>query len=79
MLISSVIAVSIACANVATRMWYRMGADGAFPKWFGKVHPIRKTPVNAIIAQWVLADRDRRRAHDHRLRRHAGRRRRPDR
>ena len=55
MLISSVIAVSIACANVSTRMWYRMGTDGAFPRWFGKVHPVRKTPTNAIIAQWVLA------------------------
>ncbi len=55
MLVSSVIAVSIACANVSTRMWYRMGDDGAFPKWFGRVHPTRKTPVNAIIAQWVLA------------------------
>ena len=55
MLVSSVIAVSIACANVGTRMYYRMGADGAFPKWFGVVHPTRKTPVNAIIAQWVLA------------------------
>jgi amino acid transporter len=55
MLVSSVIAVSIACGNVSTRMWYRMGADGAFPRWFGKVHATRKTPVNAIIAQWVLA------------------------
>jgi len=55
MLVSSVIAVSIACANMSTRMWYRMGTDGAFPRWFGKVHPVRKTPVNAIIAQWVLA------------------------
>jgi amino acid transporter len=55
MLVSSVIAVSIACANVGTRMWYRMGVDGAFPKWFAKVHPERKTPINAIIAQWVLA------------------------
>jgi amino acid transporter len=55
MLCSSVVAVSIACANVGTRMWYRMGEDGAFPKWFAKVHPTRKTPVNAIIAQWVLA------------------------
>ena len=55
MLVSSVIAVSIACANVSTRMWYRMGADGAFPKWFGRVDPVRKTPVNAIIAQWVLS------------------------
>jgi amino acid transporter len=55
MLVSSVIAVSIACANVGTRMYYRMGADGAFPKWFGVVHPTRRTPVNAILAQWVLA------------------------
>ena len=55
MLVSSVIAVSIACGNVSTRMWYRMGTDGAFPKWFGKVHPVRKTPTNAIFAQWVLA------------------------
>ncbi|HEX7472705.1 MAG TPA: APC family permease [Candidatus Limnocylindrales bacterium] len=55
MLVSSVIAVSIACANVGTRMWYRMGVDGAFPKWFAKVHPEYRTPVNAIIAQWVLA------------------------
>jgi amino acid transporter len=55
MLVSSVIAVSIACANVGTRMWYRMGVDGAAPKWFAKVHPEHKTPSNAIIAQWVLA------------------------
>jgi amino acid transporter len=55
MLCSSVVAVSIACANVGTRMWYRMGIDGAFPKWFGKVHPTRQTPVNAILAQWILA------------------------
>ena len=55
MLVSSTIAVSIACANVSTRMWYRMGLDGAFPKWFAKVHPVRKTPQNAILAQWILA------------------------
>lgn len=55
MLCSSVVAVSIACANVGTRMWYRMGLDGAFPKWFAKVDPVRKTPINAIVAQWVLA------------------------
>ena len=55
MLISSVTAVSIACANVGTRMWWRMGQDGALPKWFAKVHPVRKTPTNAIIAQWIVA------------------------
>jgi amino acid transporter len=55
MLVSSVIAVSIACANVGTRMWYRMGVDGAAPKWFAKVHPVYQTPVNSILAQWILA------------------------
>jgi amino acid transporter len=55
MLVSSVIAVSIACGNVSTRMWYRLGSDGAFPKWFGKVHPTRRTPTNAITAQWILS------------------------
>ncbi len=55
MLVSSTIAVSIACANVSTRMWYRMGADGAFPKWFAKINPTHRTPVNAILAQLVLA------------------------
>jgi len=55
MLVSSVCAVSIACANVSTRMWWRMGQDGAFPKWFGRVDSVRKTPVNAILAQWVLS------------------------
>ncbi len=44
MLVSSVVAVSIACANVGTRMWFRMGEDGAFPKWFAKVHPDPQDP-----------------------------------
>ena len=55
MLVSSVIAVSIACANVGTRMWYRMGVDGAAPEVVRQGPPERKTPVNAIFAQWILA------------------------
>lgn len=54
MLMSSTIAVSIACANVSTRMWYKMGLDGAFPKWFAKVHPVYRTPTNAILFQLLL-------------------------
>jgi amino acid transporter len=51
---SSVLAVSLATANVSTRMWYALGRNGAFPKFFSKVHPVYKTPTNAIFAQLAL-------------------------
>ncbi len=52
---SSVLAVCLATANVGTRMWYGMGRSGSFPKWFAKVHPVHKTPTNAIFAQLALS------------------------
>ena len=51
---SSTLAVSLATANVSTRMWYALGRNGAFPKLFSKVHPVYKTPTNAIFAQLAL-------------------------
>src|SRR5438128_269455 len=51
---SSTLAVTLATANVTTRMWYSMGRNGAFPKLFAKVHPAYKTPTNAIFAQYGL-------------------------
>jgi len=51
---SSTLAVSLATANVSTRMWYALGRNGAFPKLFAKVHPGYKTPTNAIFAQYAL-------------------------
>ena len=51
---SSTLAVSLATANVSTRMWYALGRNGAFPKLFAKVHPVNKTPTNAIFAQYAL-------------------------
>jgi amino acid transporter len=51
---SSTLAVSLATANVSTRMWYALGRNGAFPKLFAKVHPVHKTPTNAIFAQLAL-------------------------
>src|SRR6266852_5192139 len=51
---SSTLAVMLATANVSTRMWYSMGRNGAFPKFFAKVHPTYKTPTNAIFAQLTL-------------------------
>lgn len=52
--LNSVAAVSIACANVGTRMWYSMARSGSFPSALAKVHPVHKTPSNAILAQMFL-------------------------
>jgi amino acid transporter len=52
--LNSVAAVSIACANVGTRMWYSMARSGSFPKELAKVHPVHKTPTSAILVQMGL-------------------------
>ena len=52
--LNSVVAVSIACANVGTRMWYSMARSGSFPKALAAVHPKHKTPTNAILLQMVV-------------------------
>jgi amino acid transporter len=54
-MLSSTVAASIACQNVATRMWYRMGRQGALPKVVARVSPTRKTPDVAIFIQFVMA------------------------
>lgn len=54
-MITSVWGVSLACQNVATRMWYRMGRVGVLPAAFGRVHPVRKTPTNAVTAQLIIS------------------------
>jgi amino acid transporter len=53
-MITSVFGASLACQNVATRMWYRMGRAGVLPTAFGTVNPQRKTPTVAIHAQTAL-------------------------
>jgi len=54
-MITSVLGASLACQNVATRMWYSMGRAGVLPATFGQVHPTRKTPTSAVTAQWILS------------------------
>jgi amino acid transporter len=54
-LFTSVVANLIACQNVATRMWWNMADKGALPKAVATLHPIRKTPVVAILIQFVMA------------------------
>jgi len=53
-IVTSVIGASLACQNVATRIWFGMGRTGALPRSFGKVHPVRKTPTTAITVHLVL-------------------------
>jgi amino acid transporter len=52
--LNSVAAVCIACANVGTRMWYSMARSGSFPSALAKVHPVHKTPTNAILVQMAV-------------------------
>ena len=52
---TSVFGASIACQNVATRMWYGMGRSGVLPSSFGRVDPVRKTPTLAVTTQLVIS------------------------
>ena len=52
---NSVMAVCLACANVGSRMWYRMGQSGTLPPTFAVVHPKYKTPTTAILVQLALS------------------------
>jgi amino acid transporter len=54
-LFTSVVANLIACQNVATRMWWNMADKGALPKAVATLHPTRKTPLVAILIQFIMA------------------------
>jgi len=54
-MVTSVWGASLACQNVATRMWFRMGRAGVLPASFGRVHPVHKTPTVALVTQTVLS------------------------
>ncbi len=53
-LFNSAIAVSIACMNASTRIFFGMARTGALPSALTKVHPKFKTPVNAVGLQTVV-------------------------
>jgi amino acid transporter len=53
-LANSTLAVSIACSNISSRIWYAMGRSGALPKQFAYVHPKYKTPWNALHLQTLF-------------------------
>ena len=53
-LLNSVIAVSIACNNASTRVFFGMARTGVLPKALATVHPKYKTPVGAAILQTII-------------------------
>lgn len=53
-MLTSVIGASLACQNVATRMWFGMARSGALPAAVARVHPTHRTPTAAIAIQATL-------------------------
>jgi amino acid transporter len=52
--LNSILAVSIAGTNAATRVFFAMSRSGALPGLLQKVHPLYRTPVNAIRLQTAI-------------------------
>lgn len=53
-LLNSTVAVTMACSNMGSRVWFAMARSGSLPKALTKVHPVYKSPVNTIILQFVV-------------------------
>jgi amino acid transporter len=51
---TSTLGVLIAAVNSQCRLIFNAGREGLLPRWLGKVHPVRRTPVNAIYAFVVV-------------------------
>jgi amino acid transporter len=62
--LTSTVGVLIAAVNSQARLVFNAGREGLLPRWIGKVHRTRRTPINAIyvfvglaggiIAVWCL-------------------------
>jgi len=53
--LTSTLGVLIAAVNSQCRLIFNAGREGLLPSWIGKVHPVRRTPVNAIITFVAIA------------------------
>jgi amino acid transporter len=53
--LTSTVGVLIAAVNSQARLVFNAGREGLLPRWIGRVHPTRRTPVNAILAFTGLA------------------------
>src|SRR6202035_3706484 len=53
--LTSALGVLIAAVNSQCRLIFNVGRQGLLPRWIGKVKPVRRTPVNAIITFVAVA------------------------
>jgi len=53
--LTSTLGVLISAVNSQCRLIFNAGREGLLPAWLGKVHPTRRTPVNAIFAFVLIA------------------------
>jgi amino acid transporter len=53
--LTSTLGVLIAAVNSQCRLIFNAGREGLLPSWIGRVQPVRRTPVNAIIAFVAIA------------------------
>jgi amino acid transporter len=53
--LTSTLGVLISAVNSQARLIFNAGREGLLPSWIGRVHPVRRTPVNAIYTFVGLA------------------------
>jgi amino acid transporter len=53
--LTSTLGVLIAAVNSQCRLIFNAGREGILPRWIGKVHPVRRTPIYAIFAFVAIA------------------------
>jgi amino acid transporter len=53
--LTSTLGVLISAVNSQCRLIFNAGREGLLPAWLGRVHPTRRTPVNAIFAFVIIA------------------------
>ncbi len=53
--LTSTLGVLIAAVNSQCRLIFNAGREGLLPRWIGRVHPVRRTPINAIITFVAVA------------------------
>jgi amino acid transporter len=53
--VTSTVGVLIAAVNSQCRLVFNAGREGLLPRWIGRVHPTRRTPVNAIVTFVAIA------------------------
>ncbi len=53
--LTSTVGVLISAVNSQARLIFNAGREGLLPSWLGRVHPARRTPMNAIYAFVAIA------------------------